>query len=241
MSTTTHVAVLNAPTISGDVANVTYRVIDSGGTTRIAATNTGLAALDAGYVATFTYDDSWPDARIDWLYQGVQVASDTFSNSSGGGIDPWAISQPGSYGGSTFGYLVSHTLPRLNGSNLTITVNMLTPDQAGTFTIVRGDGYYDSDNTGFSVPCSSILAVDQGTWKMRIFNTATEDNGLYEEIDVSISGSSGNWTLKCDIIETLTAGLTPNEHAWEISGTLASGHHRTLVQGIINVVDRHVG
>lgn len=237
MATVTRVEVLNAPAIAGDLANVTFRVIDSGGVTRVAATSAGVAALAAGYAATFAYDLSWPpQARIDWLHSGVQVASDTFDV-------PAADSA-----------LLAAIYGKLNAAGLVVTAAAVVPADGGDVPVVSGDDYRAADGTAlaWTVVTDLDLAAAQSL-TLRIYDGAHEGAGVALSVPATASAVTDGYVLSADLTAAQTAQMTPRfagatdppqygaaiepRRRYEVAAVLSNGNVRTLLDGFVLVTE----
>lgn len=142
-------------------------------------------------------------------------------NAAGSAGDPWSTSLPGSYTGTTAGFIV--------GTLRASTLNILSPQvtTASTFSVVIGDDYYTADNASLQFSIGSNPSLSGGS--VRLLMEADTD-GNYISVTGSVSGTNPQ-VMTFELPTAKTSLLAEGWHGWEVEATLSSGHVRTLVRG----------
>lgn len=175
------------------------------------------------------------DAVWDEVLSGHLTAGSTgyALNAAGSAGDPWSTSLPGSYTGTTAGFLV--------GTLRASALNILSPYVAedNSLEIVIGDDYYAADNRSISFSYGANPSLSGGSVRLKI--RLTEDDPAYTTSNTytSTTGSVTGTTTQVvsfDIPSTTTDDLTEGWHDYNVEATLSNGHVVTLTRGRINAL-----
>lgn len=179
------------------------------------------------------------DAVWDEVLSGHLTAGSTgyALNAAGSAGDPWSTSLPGSYTGTTAGFIIG----TMRAATFAVQFPIISDDNS--FEMVIGDDYYAADGRNLSFSIGATPSLSGATVRFKI--QLTEDDAGYTTSNTytsttgTVSGSSTQ-VMSFDVPGTTTDDMSEGWHDYEVEATLSSGHVTTLVRGRVNALSQVV-
>lgn len=177
------------------------------------------------------------DAVWDEVLSGHLTAGSTgyALNAAGSAGDPWSTTLPGSYTGSTAGFIIG----TMRAATFAVQFPIISDDNS--FEMVIGDDYYAADGRNLSFSIGATPSLSGATVRFKI--QLTEDDAGYTTSNTytsttgTVSGSSTQ-VMSFDVPGTTTDDMSEGWHDYEVEATLSSGHVTTLVRGRVNALSQ---